>query len=53
MEFDNGYVTVKLVGEKDKYGNESSTTGKYLLSRACSEDNYAVWNEVLKFALHG
>jgi hypothetical protein len=40
MNFDNGYIDVKLVGDKDKNGKEYSTTGKFLLTRACEDDDY-------------
>jgi hypothetical protein len=53
LNFDNGYIDVKLVGDVDEDGVEYSTTGKFLLTRACEDSDYTEWNEVLRFALHG
>ena len=53
MDYENGYIDVKLVGELDNDGMERGATGSFLLTRACSDDNYTVWHEVLRFGLHG
>lgn len=53
MDYENGYIDVKLIGEQDKDGMEKGATGSFLLTRACSDDNYTVWQEVLRFGLHG
>lgn len=50
---DNGYINVSLIGEKDNEGNETAATGLFVVSRASSEDNYMIWHEINRFALHG
>lgn len=53
MNRDNGYVDIRLAGIKDEDGDETSATGSFLITRACADDGYKVWNEVLRFVLHG
>lgn len=53
MDYENGYVDINLVGELDKDGMEKGATGSFLLTRSCSDDNFTVWNEILRFGLHG
>jgi hypothetical protein len=53
MDYENGYIDVKLVGELDDDGLERGATGSFLLTRSCADDNYMVWSEVLRFGLHG
>lgn len=53
LNFDNGYVNLSLQGELDDDGKETATTGSFLISRACSDDGYKIWNEVLRFTLRG
>lgn len=53
MDYENGYIDVKLVGELDDDGMERGATGSFLLTRSCADDNYMVWSEVLRFGLHG
>lgn len=53
MNYENGYVDIKLVGEKDNDGMEKGATGSFLLTRSCSDDNFTVWSEILRFGLHG
>lgn len=52
-DYENGYIDVKLVGELDEEGVERGATGSFLLTRSCSDDNYTVWNEILRFGLYG
>lgn len=49
----NGYVNVRLVGEKDPYGNEYAASGSFALKRGCSKDNYTAWDTILTFRLNG
>ena len=53
LNYDNGYVSLSLEGEKDSEGVEYTATGSYKILRASEEDNYMTWNEILKFALYG
>ena len=53
MNYENGYVDVQLVGEQDADGMEKGATGSFLLTRSCSDDNFTVWSEILRFGLHG
>lgn len=51
--FENGYVTINLQGHYNDEGLEYAATGSFKILRANDEDNYAAWNEVLRFALYG
>jgi len=42
-----------LIGEKDESGVEYAATGSFRIMRSSSEDNFGVWNEILKFQLFG
>ena len=53
MDYDNGVVNIKLIGELDDDGMEKGSTGSFLLTRSCSDDNFTVWSEILRFGLHG
>ena len=53
MNEENGYVELRLIGEKDTFGVEKVSTGTFLISRSSSEDNYGSWSEVSRFALFG
>ena len=51
--FENGYVALSLIGQKDEDGIEYAATGTYKILRASSEDDFNTWNPVLNFALYG
>lgn len=53
LNFENGYVDLTLIGQKDDHGVEYAATGSFRILRASQEDNYTTWDEILKFALHG
>lgn len=53
LNFENGYVDVKLDGQKNADGVEYAATGSFKILRASDEDHYATWHEVLRFALYG
>lgn len=53
LDYDNACVTLKLQGKRDENGNEGAATGRFLLSRASSIDNYSTWTEISKFELLG
>ena len=51
LNFENGYVNVDLKGNKDDEGMETPATGAFLLTRACAENDYGVWEEISRFKL--
>ena len=51
LNFNNGYIDIKLNGEKDYQGNEIPVSGYYILSRASEINNYTQWDEIDKFTL--
>jgi hypothetical protein len=51
VNYDNGYVAINLVGNKDDEGMEKLATGAFLLSRACADTNYSTWDEISRFKL--
>lgn len=53
LNFNNGYIDIKLKGEKDKWENEIPVSGYYVLSRASEINNYTQWDEIDKFTLAG
>ena len=52
VNFEEGYVDIKLQSPKYDWSNQSAV-GTYYLLRASDEDNFSSWYEVLKFALYG
>lgn len=46
--FDDGYVSVSLIGNKDN----SYISGRFILLRASSEDDYNSWYELTRFQLN-
>lgn len=51
--FDDGYITINLIGEKDSEGLEVPASGAFLLTRSCEDDNYIDWDEIARFKLAG
>lgn len=51
VNYDNGYIAINLVGNKDDEGMEKLATGAFLLSRACADTNYSTWDEISRFKL--
>ena len=47
LNYDNGYIDINM-----KHYNNSPMTGKYVLSRASSKDNFKSWNEIMRFTLN-
>lgn len=47
LNYDNGYIDINM-----KHFNNSPMTGKYVLSRASSKDNFKSWNEIMRFTLN-
>lgn len=53
LNYDNGYIDVRLVGKLDADGVEHTATGQFVLKRGSSKDNYTEWNTILTFRLNG
>lgn len=49
--FDNGEITLNLIGKKDDEGLEVPASGAFLLTRSCEDDNYTDWDEIARFKL--
>ena len=52
LNYNNGYILIKLEGEKDN-GIERNVTGSFLISRSDDKSNFTIWDEILKFNLVG
>lgn len=50
LNYDNGYININLIGDKVD-GLEEPATGSFLLTRACEDNNYSVWDEIARFKL--
>ena len=48
--FEEGYIDLNLIGDRDVDGNESLAIGSFIVSRAASNENY-VWNKIMSFSL--
>ena len=53
MNEENGYVDLRLIGNKTADGVEKVGTGTFLICRSSSEDNYGSWSEIDRFVLLG
>lgn len=53
LNYDNGCIDLTLKGIEDDDGAQRTVTGKFLLSRASSTDNYLSWLPISKFYLTG
>lgn len=51
LNYNNGYVQLSLIGEKDQFGYEKSVCGSFILSRASEKTNYTQWEEINRFVL--
>ncbi len=49
--FDDGYITVKLKGQKNSKGEEMTANGAFILSRSDEESNFTKWEEVFRFKI--
>lgn len=52
LNYDNGYIAINLIGEKIN-NMEEPTSGAFLLTRACDDTRYGVWDEITRFKLAG
>lgn len=48
--YDDGYVDLYLIGEKDSSGTEQIAIGSFVVCRSASNEGYA-WNKVCEFSL--
>lgn len=51
VDFNDGYVSIDLVGHKNNKNKETITTGSFILSRASESDNYTNWEKLSTFKL--
>ena len=51
LNYNNGYVKIKLIGTTDEYGLETPCTGAFLLTRSSEDTGYSVWEEISRFKL--
>ena len=51
LNYNNGYVNIKLVGEKDDNGFEKPVRGSFVLTRASQESGYQDWEKIAEFSL--
>ena len=50
LNYDEGYIDLYLVGQKDEYGIEEVAIGSFVVCRAASNENN-IWNKVCEFSL--
>ena len=51
LNYNNGYIDIDLIGTKNQYGLETPVTGAFLVTRACSDNDYSIWSEISRFKL--
>lgn len=51
LNYENGYVDIDLIGHKNDEGLEEIVTGSFLLTRACEDSDYTIWEEISRFKL--
>ena len=50
LNYNNGYVDVKLVSNSDP-SDPQIASGSFIVSRACEDTNYTIWDEIHRFEL--
>mgnify|MGYP003295798384 FL=1 len=50
-DFNDGYISVDLIGHKNNKNEEIVVTGSFILSRASELDNYTNWEKLSTFKL--
>lgn len=50
LNYNEGYIDLYLVGQKDEYGIEEVAIGSFVVCRAASNENN-IWNKVCEFSL--
>lgn len=53
LNYENGYVNVILQGHANENGAIDVATGSFRIVRSSNEDQYQVWDEILRFTLYG
>lgn len=53
LNYENGYITLHLIGHKNELGVEYAATGTFRILRSSDKEGYGVWHEILKFSLYG
>lgn len=51
LNYNNGYIDIALKSVVDLPTIEELTTGFFIVSRACADTNYTVWDEIYRFKL--
>ena len=51
LNFDNGYISLNLVGKLDENNHEKSATGMFLISRTNEDTNFSIWEDLYRFEL--
>jgi hypothetical protein len=51
LNYDNGYVDLSLKSVADILTVEELATGFFIVSRACADTNFTVWDEIYRFKL--
>ena len=49
--FNDGYISLDLIGHKNNDGKEYLTNGSFILSRSSEIDNYTNWEKLSTFKL--
>lgn len=53
LNYENAYIDITFIGEKDANGYEIPVSGYYVLSRSSEDSNYTQWDEINRFTLAG
>lgn len=51
LNYNNGYISLTLDGDKNELGFEKAVKGSFILARSSEESNYTQWEELDKFVL--
>ena len=51
LNYNNGYISLTLDGDKNELGFEKAVKGSFILARSSEETNYTQWEELDKFVL--
>lgn len=51
LNSENGYIDLSLSSLVNEEGRKELTTGSFIISRACKDSNYKIWEELKKFKL--
>lgn len=51
LNYEEGYIDISLSARMNEDGDKEAASGTFVLSRACEEDNYVIWDELYQFRL--